>query len=90
MNLAQSLWAADRHDEAIAVEEDLVAESARIHGADDTETLTARRDLASSYRQAGDSEKALALQTRLVADLERVLGLDHPATLAAKKTLEAG
>ncbi len=59
-NLASALWDADRQDEAIAVEEEIVSECARILGDEHTETLTARRDLASSLRQAGHAEQAHA------------------------------
>jgi len=65
-----------------------VSECVRLFGADHTDTLTARRDLASSYRAAGRAEEGRKLQEALVADLERLLGPDHPATQFAIKTLE--
>lgn len=59
-------------------------------GSEHTDKLIARRDLASSLRQAGRAEQVRALQEGLVADLERLFGADHPATNAARRILEDG
>ena len=81
-------WNADLVDEAIAAEEQILAETERINGTDAVDTLQARAALASSYRMAGRAEDAAALQDRVVLESERVLGVDHPATVAARKTRE--
>ncbi|MFF8293552.1 tetratricopeptide repeat protein [Streptomyces sp. NPDC016309] len=51
-------------------------------------TLTARVNLAVSYRQAGRTDKAITILERVVADRERLLGDNHPNTLTAPSNLE--
>ncbi|MGY5051141.1 tetratricopeptide repeat protein, partial [Streptomyces sp. 900105755] len=50
-------------------------------------TLTARNNLALSYRDAGRIQEALDLGERVLADYERILGDDHPNTLTARNNL---
>ncbi|MFD7412160.1 tetratricopeptide repeat protein [Kitasatospora purpeofusca] len=52
-NLATSYTQAGRTDEAIVLEERVLADSERILGDDHPDTLTARANLAVSYWQAG-------------------------------------
>ncbi|MFI7662737.1 tetratricopeptide repeat protein [Micromonospora parva] len=51
--------------------------------------MTARANLARSYRQAGRTTEAIALLTKVVADSRRLLGDDHPTTLAVVRALRA-
>jgi len=41
-------------------------------------TLSARANLAASYRQAGRTHHAIDLLERVLADRERLLGDEHP------------
>ena len=50
---------------------------------DTLEALTARGNLAASYRLAGRTSEAIAIDKRVVADRARVLGPEHPHTLTA-------
>ncbi|MFI9453528.1 tetratricopeptide repeat protein [Amycolatopsis sp. NPDC052450] len=59
------------------------AQAQRLLGHDHTDSLVARGNLASAYRQAGRPADALAIQEQVVPDFVRVLGQDHPRTLAA-------
>ena len=56
-------------------------------GPDHPDTLTARSNLASAYREAGRTGEAIAIEEPLAADTERVLGPDHPDTLRARGNL---
>ncbi|MFF9285609.1 tetratricopeptide repeat protein [Streptomyces griseosporeus] len=58
-----------------------------IHGPDDARTLTARNNLAVSYRDAGLIQEALELAEKVLADHERLLGTGHPRTLSARHNL---
>jgi len=59
----------------------------RLLGPGHPHTLTARANLASSYRSAGRTGEAIAIDERLVADRERLLGPGHPDTLTARGNL---
>ncbi|MEU8670751.1 tetratricopeptide repeat protein, partial [Streptomyces anulatus] len=50
-------------------------------GAEHPNTLTARGNLATSYRQAGRTGEAIELLETVAADTERLLGAEHPNTL---------
>ncbi|MGY5120990.1 tetratricopeptide repeat protein, partial [Streptomyces sp. 900105755] len=54
---------------------------------DHPDTLSARNNLAISYRDAGRIQEALDLGERVLADRERILGDDHPDTLSARNNL---
>ncbi|HWI09159.1 MAG TPA: tetratricopeptide repeat protein, partial [Solirubrobacteraceae bacterium] len=47
-DIAMALWQAGRNDEAIELEEELVEDTARVHGEEHPEALTARSNLAST------------------------------------------
>jgi hypothetical protein len=64
-----------------------LADRERILGVDHPDTLTARGNLAESYREAGRSGEAISLEQRVLADRERILGAEHPDTLAARDNL---
>ena len=53
------------------------------------DTLTARGNLAASYRLAGRTGEAIAIEERVAAARERVLGPEHPDTLTARGNLAA-
>ncbi|MEV5769213.1 tetratricopeptide repeat protein [Micromonospora sp. NPDC052213] len=49
--------------------------------------MTARTNLAVSYRRAGRNTEAVDLLTKMVADYVRLLGEEHPSTLTARANL---
>ncbi|SDT83482.1 NB-ARC domain-containing protein [Streptomyces sp. TLI_053] len=65
----------------------LAADAERLLGTDAPDTLTARSNLALSYRQAGHTGEAIVLEERVLADRERLLDEDHPDTLTARGNL---
>ncbi|MFH8939528.1 tetratricopeptide repeat protein, partial [Streptomyces griseosporeus] len=87
VNLAFSYWLAGRTNEAIAIEEQVVASRERVVGGDHPSTLIARANLASSYQQAGRTNEAIFINEQVLADAERVLGRDHPSTLTSRANL---
>jgi tetratricopeptide (TPR) repeat protein len=50
-------------------------------------TLTARANLANSYRSAGRTPEAIQLEERVLTDSEQILGDLHPSTLTARANL---
>ncbi|MFI9747315.1 tetratricopeptide repeat protein [Streptomyces sp. NPDC052494] len=76
-SLAVSHWHAGRTDEAIALEEGVLADRERLLGPEHTDTLISRGNLASSYRQAGRLVEATELQEQVLAVRERVGADDH-------------
>ncbi|WP_329238312.1 tetratricopeptide repeat protein [Streptomyces sp. NBC_01460] len=56
-------------------------------GAEHPDTLAARANLASSYREAGRTREAITLLEQVTADRQRVLGADHPDIVVARKAL---
>ncbi len=86
-NLASSYWSAGRTDEAITLEEAVLADRERILGLDHPDTLTVRANLAVSYGTAGRTDEAITLNEAVLADRERILGLDHPDTLTVRGNL---
>ncbi|MFD9061846.1 tetratricopeptide repeat protein, partial [Kitasatospora purpeofusca] len=73
--------------EATALLEGVAADRERLLGPDHPDTLSARGNLATSYRQAGRTGEATVLGERVLADRERLLGHDHPDTLTARNNL---
>jgi tetratricopeptide (TPR) repeat protein len=65
----------------------LVADSERVLGPDDPETLTSRNELAVAYRAAGRTGEAIVIYEQNLADRERVHGPDHPEALTARHNL---
>ncbi|MGW1354527.1 tetratricopeptide repeat protein [Streptomyces sp. NPDC002409] len=88
-NLATSYYQAGRTDDAIAIEEHVLADYERILGDEHPDTLNARNNLAASYRQAGRTNDAITLEEHVLADRERLLGNEHPNTLNARNNLAA-
>ena len=73
----------DSAAQAIHIGERLVADSERVLGPDDPDTLRSRNNLAVAYRAAGRTDEAITLHEQTLAAQERVLGPDHPDTVAA-------
>src|SRR5262249_34403320 len=73
--------------EAIAVLEWLVAEDERVFGPGDSETLSARNNLAYAYTSAGRFDEAISLLEQLLADGERLFGDDVQGILAFRSNL---
>ncbi|MEU5666544.1 FxSxx-COOH system tetratricopeptide repeat protein [Streptomyces longwoodensis] len=65
----------------------MTASSERFLGSEHPDTLTARGNLANSYRQAGRTGEAIAIEERVLVDSERLLGGEHPDTLTARANL---
>ena len=86
-NLASSYRSAGRTNDAITLEEAVLADSERILGADHPNTLITRSNLASSYWSAGRTNDALTLFEAVLADSERILGTDHPDTVTTRELL---
>ena len=85
--VAQAYDSAGRLGEAIALFEEVVADSVRVLGPDHSDTLTSRNSLAYAYDSAGRPDKAVALFEEVVADSVRVLGPDHSDTLTSRNNL---
>jgi len=67
----------------------VAADCARLLGDEHPDTLSARGNLAASYRRAGRTGEAISLQERVAADCARLLGDGHPDTAAAAAVLRA-
>jgi hypothetical protein len=65
----------------------VLSDRERILGDEHPDTLTARANLAGSYRSAGRTPEAIELQQRVLSDRERILGDEHPDTLTARANL---
>ncbi|MGW6703713.1 tetratricopeptide repeat protein [Streptomyces sp. NPDC054956] len=64
-----------------------LATQERVRGTDDTNTLTARNNLAGAYKSAGDLDRAIPLYEGTLAAQEGALGADHPDTLRCGNNL---
>ncbi|MFF9556284.1 tetratricopeptide repeat protein [Streptomyces albus] len=65
----------------------MVTDSTHFLGAHHPDTLTARHNLALSYRDAGRTQDAINLHEQVLTDSERLLGHDHPDTLTTRHNL---
>ncbi|WP_128643224.1 FxSxx-COOH system tetratricopeptide repeat protein [Streptomyces sp. SS] len=86
-NLAVALSLEDRAEEALAIEEEVLAVRERVLGEDHPDSLLSRSNLAVIYRDAGRVAEAVPLMERVVADSRRILGDEHPHTLADRGNL---
>jgi tetratricopeptide (TPR) repeat protein len=77
----------DSAEQVILAGEPLVADSARLLGADHPDTLQSRNNLGEAYRAAGRVTEAISLHQQNLAVRERVLGGDHPDTLTSRNNL---
>ena len=85
--IAYAYVSAGRLADAIALFEEVLADSARILGAVHPSALTTRNNLAYAYMSVGRLADAIALYEQTVADSVRVLGPDHPDTLVSRNNL---
>ncbi|MET8539765.1 tetratricopeptide repeat protein [Kitasatospora sp. NPDC004799] len=88
-NLASTYWNAERIDEAMGLQEQVLADRRRLLDADAPAVLTARNNLAATYWDAGRTEEAMSLQEQVLADRHRVHGSSHPDTLTSGNNLAA-
>ncbi|HXT94630.1 MAG TPA: tetratricopeptide repeat protein, partial [Trebonia sp.] len=75
--------------EAIATYERVLADSERVLGPGDIDTLTTRCNLATAFYEAGRMTEGVKVLRRALADCERYLGPDHPMTNTVKENLQS-
>ncbi len=80
---------ARRLNEAIPTYERAVADSERMLGADDLETMTTRCNLATAYYDAGRMSDMVRVLHRALADCEQFLGFEHQMTVMVRENLES-
>ncbi|HXO22949.1 MAG TPA: tetratricopeptide repeat protein, partial [Streptosporangiaceae bacterium] len=80
---------ARRLTDAIPQYERALADSERMLGAGDMETLTTRCNLASAYYTAGRLSDVVSVLQRALTDCERYLGPDHEMTQTVRQNLDA-
>ncbi|MGW8361929.1 tetratricopeptide repeat protein [Streptomyces wedmorensis] len=86
-NLAVALSLEDRAEEALAIEEEVLAVRERVLGEDHPDTLMSRGNIAVSYQQLGRADEAVTLLERVVTDSRRLHGPDDPAALTDRGNL---
>ena len=67
--------------------ESVLADSMRVLGPDDPDTLTSQSNLAQAYLAAGRVDDALALNEQVLLGRMRILGPDHPDILTSQSNL---
>ncbi|WP_322750965.1 MULTISPECIES: tetratricopeptide repeat protein, partial [unclassified Frankia] len=82
-----SLLNAGLHTPAVTYWHHLADQATRLLGDEHPSTLTARANLAVSYRRAGRTADAITIGERVAADFARLLGEEHPDTLTARANL---
>jgi tetratricopeptide (TPR) repeat protein len=87
--LAVSLEAAGRPENAIEVYEQELSERTRVLGWDHPDALAARSRLAQACLAGGRHDEAISLQESTLAGREQALGRDDPDTLASRADLAA-
>ena len=75
--------------EAIPAYKRALADSERVRGPGDVETLTTRCNLASAYYMTGRLTDVVVILRRALTDCERYLGPDHPMTQTVRVNLDA-
>ncbi|MFC7547430.1 tetratricopeptide repeat protein [Plantactinospora sp. GCM10030261] len=85
--LANAYLAAGDLKRAVSLHEQILAETQRIVGGDNPQTMTAANNLAASYRAAGSLKRALPLLEQTLANSRRVHGDNNPQTLALANNL---
>ena len=86
-NLAGAYHAVGRLSEAIALYEQVLADSISVLGGDHPDTLTSRNNLAGAYESAGRLTEAIALYEQVQEDYTQILGDNHPSTLTSRNDL---
>jgi len=82
-----SLLNAGLHTAAVTYWQRLAEQAGQLLGEEHPDTLTARANLAGSYRQAGRTADAITIEEKVVADSVRLLGEEYPDTLTALANL---
>ena len=85
--VAQAYESAGRLTDAIALFEEVLADSLRILGHDHIDTLVFRGNLAGTYQVVGRFDEAISLYEEAVADSVRVFGSGHVAVLKSRNSL---
>jgi tetratricopeptide (TPR) repeat protein len=86
-NLAVSYSDAGRRDEALAMEEEVLALRRKVLGPEHPDTLTSMHNLAVYYGDAGRRDEALEMREEVLALRRKLLGPEHPETLTAMNNL---
>ena len=86
-NLATAYREAGRVDEAIALFEQVLTDSTRIHGQGHSKTLTPRNNLALAYQEAGRVDEAITLFEQVLTDSTPIDSTDHPNTVITRNNL---
>jgi formylglycine-generating enzyme required for sulfatase activity/MinD-like ATPase involved in chromosome partitioning or flagellar assembly len=73
--------------EARALQENILLLQHRLHGEENTDTLTSMSNLAETLRALGELTGARALEERVLEVRRRVLGEEHPDTLSSMGNL---
>ncbi|MET7881283.1 tetratricopeptide repeat protein [Micromonospora profundi] len=82
-----SLLLTGLHAIAITHWHHMARQAVRLLGDEHPSTLTARGNLATSYRMAGRTADAILIEEKVVVDFARLLGDEHPDTLTARGNL---
>jgi len=86
-SLGEAYWAANRANEAIALDEETLRLSIAKLGPDHSTTLRSRQNLAAAYWYSGRTAEAIALQEETLNRSRDKLGRDHPDTLTYSHNL---
>ena len=86
-NLANSLFYANRRDEALKLREEVLQLRRKMHGPEHPDTLMAMHNLAISFSDAGRRDEALKLHEEVLPLSIKVNGPEHPDTLKAMHNL---
>ncbi|WP_433125027.1 tetratricopeptide repeat protein [Micromonospora sp. CA-240977] len=65
----------------------IVDDAVRVLGDEHPDTIIARTNLGTSYRQAGRTGESITIQEEVVNDAARVMGDEHPYTINARAHL---
>ncbi|MER7763815.1 tetratricopeptide repeat protein, partial [Streptomyces sp. NPDC097619] len=85
--LAHTYSQLGRHDQALQVQEEVLADRIRALGPDHPVTHRAQANLAVTYSHLGRHQDALHLKEQVLTDRIRTLGPDHPGTHIAQANL---
>ena len=85
--LGSSYREAGRTEEAITIQEQVVADTSARLGPKHPAALTAQHNLAMSYREAGRVDEAIHIEEQVSRDTTQVLGDEHPNALIVQTQL---
>jgi tetratricopeptide (TPR) repeat protein len=86
-NVANHLWSQARFDEALRIDEDVLALQRQLLGEEHPHTLMTAGSLASNLRGFGRYAEAVPMDRATYASWARVFGEDYPRTLSAANNL---